>query len=97
MYLYFNIVEMFETLFEQQGWRVETLSSTHIRYHKGEYQFEVKDNGPYIYVTIPLVNSGSRYTTRFDTYYLAEDYLYFHIDHLEKIEMDFSEKDNTSP
>lgn len=73
---------MLEALFEQQGWRVDTLSSTHFIYRKGEYQFEAKQNGTHIEVTVPLPGSDSRYKTRFNSYVLAEDYLQSHLENL---------------
>lgn len=62
------------------------LGSTHYRYTKHAYEFEVKHADEGIFVTVPLPGSDSRYRTRINSTENAEEYLTKHSSHLEKIE-----------
>ena len=82
---------MIGTLLERHGWRLERLGTTHCRYNKDAYQFEVRQTDEHVFVTVPLPGSDARYRTRLDSLDEADTYLEAHLDNLNKIETDLLE------
>jgi len=84
---------MLGTVLQKQGWRLEMLDSTHYRYKKNSYEFEVDYDDEEVFVTVPLPGSDSRYRTRLSSTENAEEYLMMHLDNLEKIESKSSQNE----
>lgn len=68
-----------------QGWRLEVVDTSRYHYKKDLYAFEIRHMDPYVFVTVPLPGTDSRYRTRLDSQSKAEEYLSMHSNYLKKI------------
>jgi len=68
--------------FLENGWRMRDNTMTHLLYYNPNNladEFKVSLENKLIYVTIPITYGNYEYKTKFKSYYLASEYISFHL------------------
>jgi hypothetical protein len=72
--------------FSKNNWMLKENTQTSLIYYRLNNEtdeFKIKINNKSVSVTIPIIGGNCEYTTNFMSYYMASEYILFHINNYE--------------
>lgn len=68
--------------FLQNGWRLRETTMTNMLYYNSKIitdEFKIRFENKLIYITIPITYGNYEYTTKFTSFFLAIEYITYHL------------------